>query len=199
MLLLAVAAELVSLTASDGAAVRALAFGQGESSVVLAHGGRYNKESWDQQARAMADAGFRVLAIDLRRGGDIRLDVLAGVKWLRRNGAKTVAVVGASMGGDAAAEAAETEPHAIDRIVLLAAGAYTPLVQSKARKLYIMSRDDVIGEGRRRLPAIRAAYEKSSHPKQFIELEGKAHAQAIFGTDQSRRLMSEILSFLSAK
>lgn len=60
-----------------------------------------------------------------------RFDVLAEVKYLRNSGAATVSVIGASMGGDYAAEAAEAEPAVIDRRVLLAAGAYTP---SFARK-----------------------------------------------------------------
>jgi len=30
---------------------------------VLAHGGRFNKESWEKQAQRSASAGFRVLAL----------------------------------------------------------------------------------------------------------------------------------------
>jgi len=99
---------------------------------VLAPGGRFNKESWGKQARVLAGAGFRVLAIDFRgrgqsRGGartrddGVRLDVLAAIRYLRKTGAKTVPVVGASFGGWAAAEAsAEAEPGEIDRLILLA-------------------------------------------------------------------------------
>jgi pimeloyl-ACP methyl ester carboxylesterase len=39
---------------------------------------------------------------------------------MRKTSAKTVSVIGASMGGDYAAEAAGTDPAAIDRLVLLA-------------------------------------------------------------------------------
>jgi pimeloyl-ACP methyl ester carboxylesterase len=127
-------------------------YGGEDRGVVLAHGGRFTKESWDEQAHIVAAAGFRVLAFDFRGHGlsrgpanghsndeGRRFDVLASVKYLRNTGAVGVSVIGASMGGDYAAEAAEAEPDLIDRLVLLAAGAYTPLERAKARKLFIMA------------------------------------------------------------
>ncbi|HEX4134907.1 MAG TPA: alpha/beta fold hydrolase [Bryobacteraceae bacterium] len=159
------------------------------------------KESWDRQAQALAASGFRVVAFDFRSSGQgRRFDVLAAVHYLRRTGAKRLSVVGAGMGGDYAAEAAEAEPDAIDRLVLLASGAYTPLVHTKARKLFILSRDDFMGDDKKpRLPGIRAQFEKASGPKKLVLLDGSAHAQAIFATDQGDRLMREILRFLSAR
>lgn len=100
------------------------------------------------------------------------------------------------MGGDYAAEAAEAEPTEIDRLVLLASGAYTPLIRMKGRKLFILTRDDANADGLR-LPKIRAQYEKASEPKEMVILDGSAHAQFIFQTDQGNRLMNEILRFLS--
>lgn len=203
--------QLVSFPTQDGGTVWAIIHGTGDRGIVLAHGGRFNKEGWEKQAQAWGGAGFRVLAFDFRGYGQSRgprtgrsdegrrFDLLAAIRYLRNTGVRTVAVVGASMGGDYAAEAAEAEPAAIDRLVLLAAGAYTPLVKSRARKLFIMSRDDVIGDNKPRLPQIRDQYEKASSPKEFIILEGSAHAQAIFATDQGERLSREILRFLSAR
>lgn len=204
------AEEQVSFSTRDGALIYANLYGGGAHGVVLAHGGRFTKESWHEQIPDLVGAGFRVLAIDFRGYGqsqaptarspaeDARnLDVLAAVEYLRRTGATTVSVVGASMGGDYAAEAAEANPDKIDRLVLLAAGAYTPLIKTRARKLFIMSRDDIIGDNRPRLPQIRSQYERASDPKYFIALEGSAHAQLIFGTNQGNRLMQEILRFLS--
>jgi len=106
-------------------------------------------------------------------------------------------VIGASMGGDYAAEAAEAEPSAIDRLVLLAAGAYTPITKMKGPKLFILAHDDANAEGPR-LPKIRAQYEKALGPKHWIVLEGSAHAQYLFQTDQADRVMREILQFLTA-
>jgi alpha-beta hydrolase superfamily lysophospholipase len=204
------AQDLVMIQTSDGGAVAAHVYGSGTRGVVLAHGGRFTKESWAEQANALAARGFRVVAFDFRGRGQSKgpagrspeegrhLDVLAAVKYLRGTGASTVAVVGASMGGDHAAEAAEAEPDAIDRLVLLAAGAYTPLVRMKGRKLFLMSRDDVIGDNKPRLPAIRAQYERASEPKELILVNGSAHAQFLFATAEGKRVLAEIVRFLSA-
>jgi esterase/lipase len=156
------------------------------------------KESWEKQAAVLAAAGFRAVAVDYRLAEKGReLDVLAGVRYLRKAGTKTVAVVGASMGGDYLAEAAEAAPGEIDRLVLLAAGAYTTITRMKGPKLFIMARDDVMGENTLRLPKIREQYEKASGKKEMVLLEGSAHAQFLFATEQGERLVKEILRFLS--
>ncbi|HMF76589.1 MAG TPA: hypothetical protein VK604_13090 [Bryobacteraceae bacterium] len=99
------------------------------------------------------------------------------------------------MGGDYAAAAAEIEPDAIDRLVLLASGAYTPLNRMKGRKLFLIARDDANADGRR-LPKIRAQYEKALEPKKLILLDGSAHAQFLFETAQGDRVLREIIQFL---
>lgn len=208
---LTAAPERVSFPTQDGGLVYADMYGKGDHGVVLAHGGRFNKESWAKQARALAAAGFRALAIDFRGygqsrgpgqsqplGAPLHFDVLAAVRYLRQNGAKTVSVVGGSMGGGAAADASvQAEPGEIDRLVLLAAWASGPPEQLKGRKLFIVSRDDVGSGDIPRLPKIRDQYERAPGPKELVILEGSAHAQFIFATEQGERLMREILRFLS--
>lgn len=204
--------EQVSFPTLDGGLIYANLYGKGDRGVVLAHGGRFNKESWEQQARVLAKAGFRVLSIDFRgrgksRGGTqtppsddgVRFDVLAAIRHLRQTGAKTVSVVGASFGGGAAAEASvEAGPGEIDRLVLLAHSPIDKPEQMKGRKLFILSRDDFSGDNKiPRLPKIRDQYERASGPKELVILEGSAHAQFIFETEQGERLMRELLRFLS--
>ena len=188
-------------------------YGKGVRGVVLAHGGQFNKESWSTQAKTLADAGFRVLAIDFRGYGQSRgpkgkahggiqegveYDVLAAVRYLHETGAETVSVVGASFGGWAAALASiEAKPGEIDRLVLLAASPVEEPQKIKGRKLFIVARDDTEGDGAVRLSYIRQQYEKASEPKQLIVLDGSAHAQFLFQTDQGDRLMKLILRFLS--
>lgn len=202
--------EEVSFPTQDGGHIYADQYGKGDRGVVLAHGGRFNKESWEKQARVLAKAGFRVLAIDFRGRGQSRggaqaqsrddgahFDVLAAVRYLRKTGAKTVSVVGASFGGGAAAEAS-IEQGEIDRLVLLAHSPIDKPEQMKGRKLFILSRDDFSGENKiPRLPKIRDQYERAPGPKELVILEGSAHAQLIFETEQGERLMREILRFLS--
>src|SRR5688572_25403082 len=106
------AQQAVSFPTEDGGLVHGVLYGAGDRAVVLAHGGQFNKEAWDRQARAIAAGRFRVLSIDFRGYGQSRgpangardddarrYDVLAAIRYLRMTGAKTVSVVGASMGG----------------------------------------------------------------------------------------------------
>jgi pimeloyl-ACP methyl ester carboxylesterase len=202
----------VSFPTEDGGVIYADVYGEGDRGIVLAHGGRFNKESWEKQARTLASAGFRVLAIDFRGYGKSRgpgqsdplsaplqLDVLAAVRYLRKTGAKTVSVVGASMGGGAAGDASiASKPSEINRLVLLSASPNGPADKLKAPTLFIVARDDASADGPR-LPMIRAQYEKAPEPKRLVILEGSAHAQLLFQTDQAERVMHEILRFLSAK
>ena len=204
------AQEHVSFPTQDGWIIHGDLYGTGDRAIVLAHGGRFEKGSWEKQARVLVNAGFRALAIDLRGFGLSKegpqsarsdfgspLDVLAAVRYLREKGAKTVSVVGASMGGDAAAEAVAATPGEIDRLVLLGSGAYGEPEKWKGRKLFIVARDDANDAGPR-LPKIRAQYEKAPDPKELIIVNGSAHAQFLFQTDQGEHVMREILRFLSA-
>ncbi len=170
----AAAQKTVSFPTEDGGVIYADVYGEGGRAVVLAHGGRFNKESWEKQARTLASAGFRVLALDFRGYGKsqgpgqsapmsapLHLDVLGAVRYLRKTGAKSVSVV-------------------------------------ESPTLFIVARDDRSGDGPR-LPGIRQQYDKAPQPKSLIILEGSAHAQYLFQTDQAERVMREILQFLSAK
>ncbi len=206
------AQERVSFPTQDGGLIHADIYGAGTRGVVLAHGGRFNKESWEKQARSLAASGFRVLAFDFRGyghstgpgmaeplGAPLHFDVLAAVGYLRKSGSKTVYAVGGSMGGGAAAEALiKAGPKEIGKLVILGgtAGSGEP-EKLKGRKLFIVSRDDVSGSGPR-LPKQLADYEKVPQPKELIILDGSAHAQFLFQSDQGERVMREILRYLSA-
>ena len=128
----------------------------------------------------------------------MQLDVLAAVRYLRKNGAKTVTVMGGSFGGSAAADASiASQPGEIDRLILLAAEGNGPAEKIKAPLLEIVARDDA-NDGGPRLPRIRVWFEKAPQPKELIVLDGSAHAQFLFQTDQADRIMKEVLRFLSA-
>jgi len=207
----AAAQEHVRLQTPDGATIAADLYGAGARGVVLAHGGRLTKADWAPQARILAARGFRVLAFDFRGFGESPLpppalqgdgalpfDVLAAVRYLHSHGAQTVAVLGASFGGSAAADAsAASAPGEIDRVILLAHGSSSHPELIKGRKLFIVGRDDTDGSGTVRLTEMRKDYERVPPPKQFLILKGSAHAQFLFRTDQGERLMNEILKFLS--
>jgi alpha-beta hydrolase superfamily lysophospholipase len=195
----------VSFPTPDGGVVFADLYGGGDHVVVLAHGVRFNKESWNSEATELANSGLRVLAIDFRgygksRGGpnskpgfdDMYMDVLAAVRYARETGGATVAVIGASMGGFASANAAVNEkPGEIDRLVLLAHAPIQHPERIAGQKLFATAEDDPI------TPRVREQYDLAPEPKELLILSGAAHAQALFTTDQRGRLMNEILRFVA--
>jgi pimeloyl-ACP methyl ester carboxylesterase len=213
LLAAAPAPRAVTFPTEDGWTIHADEYGSGERAVVLVHGGRFTKASWRGQVPALLDAGFRVLAIDMRGFGLSKdgppatrgdfgspLDVLAAVRYLREGGAKTVSLVGGSMGGTAAADAAAAAPGQVERVVLLGAAATVPAGKLTVRKLYIVARDDRSGSapGTPRLPRIQAQFDAAPEPKEMVVLDGSAHAQFLFETDHAGRVMREILRFLAA-
>src|SRR5258708_19042264 len=106
----------------------------------------------------------------------LHLEVLAAVRSLGKSGAKTVSVVGASMGGGAAGDASIlSEPGEIDRLVFLGAAPNGPAEKLKAPSLFIVARDDARADGLR-LPRICAQHEKTTEPQELIILEGSPPA-----------------------
>ena len=208
----AAAQKTVSIPTEDGGVIYADVYEGGGRAVVLAHGGRFNKESWGKQARTLASRGFRVLALDFRGygrsrgpgqadplGAPLHLDVLAAVRYLQSTGAQTVSVIGASMGAGAAGDASiASQPGEIDRLVFLGGAPNGPAEKLKSPALFIVARNDTSGDGPR-LPGIQQQYDKAPQPKSLIILEGSAHAQYLFQTELAGRVMREILHFLSAK
>jgi dienelactone hydrolase len=123
----------------------------------------------------------------------MNLDVLAAVDYLRGHGAKTVAVIGASMGGGASANAVvKGPPRTIDCLILLAPAPIEHPELIAVPKLYATAQGDPI------TPQVKEQFEKASEPKELLMLDGEAHAQFLFTSNQGERLMTQILRFLSA-
>lgn len=180
--------------------------------IVLAHGGPFDRTSWRKQAQSLAGKGFVVLAISFRGDRknpdgspgsfgstpDNATDVLAGVDYLHKRGIQRVSAIGGSMGGDAVGEAdARSAPGEIERIVLLGSSGGDFPAKLTGRKLFIVAREDSSGDGPR-LPEITRHYAETPPPKRLLVLEGSAHAQYLFDTEQGPRVMEEIERFLSA-
>ncbi len=192
----------VSFRATDGGTVFANVYGDGKHAVVLAHGAVFDKESWHDQAVKLAKESLQVVAIDFRgygkskpgsERGALHLDVLAAIRFLKQNGAERVSVVGGSMGGGAAARAAvESNAGDIDRLILLAHSPTSRPEKLKGRKLFIVSR----GDGSRR--SVERQYAAAAEPKKLVILDGNAHAQHIFRTQQGEELMKHMINWLNS-
>lgn len=209
----ACAQESVRIRSYNGQAeIKADLYGHGSRAVILAHGGRFDEKSWKDQAQVLARSGYLVLALRFRGDGpnpdgspgsfgstpENADDVLAGISYLRSRKVKEISAIGASFGGDAVGEAdARSERGSLARIVLLASAGGDHPEKLSGRKLFIVAREDSSGSGPR-LPEIQDHFARAPEPKKLVILDGSAHAQFLFGTDQGPRLLHEILSFLSA-
>jgi|SRR5579859_6142063 len=193
--------------------IQADLYGRGPRALILAHGGRFNKDSWQKQAPAFARAGFLVLALNFRgdrpnpngspgsdgTDADNAADILAAAAYLHRNGAKSISAIGGSLGGDAVGNAEAQSPTGLfDKMVFLGSEGGDHPEKFHGRKLYIVACDDSSGSGPR-LPSITRHYQQSPEPKQLIVLDGSAHAQFIFPTSDGPHLMRILLDFLSPK
>jgi hypothetical protein len=67
MTTLVAAQQAISFSTEDGGRVCADLYGQGTRAVVLAHGGRFNKESWRDQARALVERFLNNVSISRAR------------------------------------------------------------------------------------------------------------------------------------
>ena len=196
---------------NTSASIRGDLYGNGTRGLVLAHGGRFNKESWKDQAKVFADEGFTVLAINFRgdavnpdgmpsangSGADNAADVLAAVRYLHSLGMRSVSAIGGSLGGDAVGEAdAQASPGELDRVVFLASEGGDHPEKLTGRKLYLVARGDTSGDGPR-LPGIRAHYARAPKPKRLVIVEGTAHAQYLFATAQGPQTLRDISQFLT--
>jgi predicted alpha/beta hydrolase len=207
-----VSIPVVDSSSGKNARIQADLYGSGSRAVLLAHGGRFNKDSWRKQAPILARAGFLVLAINYRgdtfnpdgspsalgSDDDNAIDVEAAARYLHGIGAKSISAIGASLGGDAAGEAeARSQAGIFDKMIFLGSEGGDAPEKLKGRKLFIVAREDSNGSGPR-LPGISKCYEQTPEPKQLIVLKGSAHAQFLFDTGEGPQLMREILKFLES-
>ncbi len=198
----AIAPRAITFPTADGATISADVYGEGQASVVLAHGAGFDKASWSDLASTLAGSGLRVLALDFRGYGrstggsrqDLHEDVLGAVRYLQGKGANRISVLGGSMGGGAAARAAtQAAPGDIDRLILLSASPIPEPERLQAGStLFIGSRDEGM------VSTIKEQFERAPEPKRLELLDGSAHAQHIFKTPQAAALTSLIQQFLVA-
>lgn len=126
----------VTFESRDGVRLEGRLFGHGSTAVVLSHMRPADQRSWFAFANRLADQGYLVLTYDFRGycpGGEggcsqgelqisaIWQDVLGAMDLVRSQGATTVALVGASMGGTASLVAAAQGGVDVAAVVTLSA------------------------------------------------------------------------------
>lgn len=166
----------------------ALVWGEGAYGVVLVHGAAYDAASWEPQAAQLAGEGIAVLAVEDTSPESL----IAAIDYLQaERGAQDVALLGASAGGAAVIEAAVDNPDSYDQLVLLSPAGGDVAALSDGPKFFIYSQDEGAAGSIEELIA-----DAPGQDNEVLEVEGSAHAQAIFDTDAGTEVIDAILGKL---
>jgi pimeloyl-ACP methyl ester carboxylesterase len=162
----------------------AIAWGEGDRGVVLAHGAAYDAASWEAQGQALEENGTVTLAIEDISPGSLRL----AIDYLKEEyDVESVALIGASAGAEPVLQVAEEDPEGVGQIILLSGiGEVSGL--GEYPKLFVASEGEEISERVRQM-----AEEAPGDRNEALILPGSAHAQATFRTEEGDRLMQAIL------
>jgi pimeloyl-ACP methyl ester carboxylesterase len=198
----AVSPQTILISTADGGQIEADFYPAGATAVVLAHGAVFDKNSWQPLIEQLSKNKISSLAINFRGYGQSKAgsttaakfeDILAGVRYLRKNPNITkIVVLGASMGGGAAALATvKAEPGEISALILLSPAPINLAEKIMGNTLYIASRNEA------GFSVIKSQFDRTQPEKQFKILTGRAHAQHIFKTSQKEVLIETIINFLN--
>jgi pimeloyl-ACP methyl ester carboxylesterase len=206
--------KAVSFESADGVHLEGRLFGDGQAGVVLSHMLPADQSSWWDFARILSEQGYLVLTFDFRGycpGGDagcsggeknisaIWQDVLGAIDYVQSQGALTVELVGASMGGTASLVAASEAGGDISAVVTLSAPVSIEglgigpeaLSRFSAGKLYIAGVGDATAAD-----AAQQLYDLSPPPKHVEILPSDAHGTDLLTSNQSEVVRTLILNYL---
>ena len=160
--------------------------GRGGQAAVLVHQSESDKESWKDFAGRLQSKGIASISIDTIG----RREVLDAIDFLLARKYKKITLIGASLGGGAVLQAANSAPDSIEKVVLLSPSAAAILEDNTIKKLFVVSRLDMLAAGS------YSVFNDSSEPKRLKEYEGAAHGQGIFKSDDGEDLVKLIFEFL---
>lgn len=196
----------VTFTTPDGVRLDGTLYGSGTTGVVLSHQVNGQQSQWMYFARVLAAHGYLALTFDFRGHGASEgtpdtakedIDLRAAVKFLRGQGAKQIALMGASLGGAITLRVAATEPVvAVATLSAVAQWSTQPVTDAiikaiKAPKLFINSKlDPAAGD-------TQHMYDVAAAPKAIHLYEGNEHGVALFGGANGDDLDQRLLTFMA--
>jgi hypothetical protein len=143
--------KAVSFRVPGGGPVPALVLGDGDAGIVLSNESGNSVCDWVSFAKELEDDDVRVLLYDYRYG---RADAHIGpaVAKLRREGAKHVAIIGASLGGGATIVAGSRSDPDVDGLVSLSGETFIHGVNAAVPRLrrpvfFVAAEHDQYGAG----------------------------------------------------
>jgi dienelactone hydrolase len=179
--------SLVSFRVPGGGPVRALVLGDGNAGVVLSNESGNSLCDWVSFAEDLEDDGFRVLLYDYRFG---RADahIAPAVAELRREGAKHVAIIGASLGGGATIVAGSRPGTDVDTLVSLSGETFIHGVNAAVPRLrrpvlFVAAERDQYGAG----TDARTMYRDTpASDKKLLVIPGSKHGIAMLDEPKVR-------------
>ncbi|MDA8346076.1 MAG: alpha/beta fold hydrolase [Thermaerobacter sp.] len=191
------------MSLADGGLLTGTRFGGGHRIVVMLHGMRYDQSSWHPFAAELATTGLAPLTLDFRgygtssarkQPGSDAGDVASVVARLRADGASEVSLLGGSMGGGAALEAAALFGAKVDRIAVL-----SPAVEPTrlAGKLPTVPMLILASEAEPMADEAIALQRMSPHLAQIHLYPGDAHAQRLLVGPHQADVRARLVRFFS--
>jgi len=184
-------------------------YGQGKTTAVIClHMYPESRKDWESSAPFLAARGYMVLAFDFRGFGEsggqysgeegLEKDVLAGMEYVKAQGAKKIVLMGASMGSTMSLLVAAKK--GVAAVVAMSpwygtflGGTLTlskeSVEQVRAPKLFIASEEDS-GVG------TREVYRDAKTPKEIHVYPGSDHGTRIFDGPYGGDLVERIVEFL---
>jgi dienelactone hydrolase len=177
---------------------------------ILVHGQRWDASGWREVAPRFVARGVPALAINLRgkngstgttaeyvegRPWSAATDLRAAKAALREQGAREIALVGASLGGHAVM--ASSFENDIECVVSISAPVIaTPDHLSRkisGRKLFVFADEDVGGI----MPHVLRTFAAASQPKTMLVFGGKEHSRGMFAAPYGDEALSAIVDFVA--
>jgi dienelactone hydrolase len=173
---------------------------------VLCHGQSWDASGWRDIAPQFVARGVPALALNFR-GYDgstgkttppsTVADLHAAKAWLKRSGAKEIALVGASMGGHAVL--ASSFERDIECVVTVSAPVQ-PVDDALSRKvtgrkLFICANEDSMGAA----PHVLRTFDLCDKPKTLLMIGATEHSIGMFGAPYGGEVIAAILDFVAGR
>ena len=203
----AVPARAVTFTTPDGVQLAGTLYGSGTTGVALLHQVNGQQVQWMGFARVLAAHGYLAFTFDFRGRGASEgtpdtakqdTDLRAAIQFLRGQGVKQIALMGASLGGAVTLRVAATDTSVVAVATLSAVADWTtqPVTDDiieaiTAPTLFINSKLDPAAG------ATQHMYDVAAAPKEIHLYEGNEHGVALFGGPNGADLTPRLLTFMA--
>lgn len=190
---------------SEGAVLVATLHGElsATRAALLCHGANWDASGWGDVPSRFAARGIAALALNFRgydgstgrtNRNSAPIDVRNAAAWLRENGVRDVALVGASMGGHAVLMAsAAVSPESVVAISApVRAISEGDAKRILGRKLFVCAERDSLGAA----AAVTQAYTDAEEPKTLRLFPGREHSKAMFKAKYGEEVLELIIGFV---